>query len=328
MNHHQTIQSTFSLFCLFFFLSPLVFCQLDYSFYDDTCPNLSKIVTYVVSSAIANEIRMAASLIRLHFHDCFVNGCDGSILLDDTSSSRGEKGAGANNNSARGFEIIDDIKANVEEACPSTVSCTDILTLAARDAVYLAGGSYYYVPLGRRDGTTASLSAANEQIPAPFESLGNITAKFTSKGLDAKDVVVLSGAHTIGFAQCFTFKDRLFNFNGSNQPDPALHTSLLKNLQSQCPNQDSSNSNLAPLDPVTINKFDNVYYKNILNKSGLLQSDQALMGNAASASLVNKYSKYPYLFSKDFGASMVKMANIGVLTGQSGEIRTNCRVAN
>lgn len=62
-------------------------------------------------------------------------GCDASILLDDTSSFIGEKTAAANNNSARGFNVIDGIKANVEKACPRVVSCSDILTLAARDSV-------------------------------------------------------------------------------------------------------------------------------------------------------------------------------------------------
>lgn len=64
-------------------------------------------------------------------------GCDGSILLDDTSTLKGEKNALPNRNSVRGFEVIDDIKASIEKACPSTVSCVDILTLAAREAVYL-----------------------------------------------------------------------------------------------------------------------------------------------------------------------------------------------
>ena len=55
-----------------------------------------------------------------------------------------------------------------------------------------AGGPFWDVPLGRRDGLTASKSEANN-MPSPVEPLGNITAKFTAKGLDLKDVVVLSG---------------------------------------------------------------------------------------------------------------------------------------
>ncbi|XP_047317846.1 peroxidase 10-like [Impatiens glandulifera] len=302
--------------------------QLDNKFYDNKCPNLTRIVRNGVWSAISNDTRMAASLLRLHFHDCIVNGCDGSVLLDDTNNIRGEKNALGNRNSLRGFEVIDTIKTNIEKACPSIVSCSDILNLAVREAVYLAGGPYWNVPLGRRDGVTSSEASANAEIPSPFEPLANITTKFTNKGLNVKDVVVLSGGHTIGFAQCVTFKQRLFDFDGSGNPDPTLDLSLLSNLLSICPNQASSDTNLAPLDPVSIFKFDNIYYKNLINNTGLLMSDQALMTDNTTASMVQNYARYPYLFLKDFATSMVKLSGVGVLTGQDGQIRKNCRVVN
>lgn len=70
--------------------------------------------------------------------DFFVyQGCDGSILLDDTATFTGEKNAGPNINSARGFDVIDTIKTQVEAACKATVSCADILALASRDGVNL-----------------------------------------------------------------------------------------------------------------------------------------------------------------------------------------------
>lgn len=62
-------------------------------------------------------------------------GCDGSILLDDTSTFRGEKTAIPNKNSVRGFKAVDSIKASLEKACPGVVSCADILAIASRDAV-------------------------------------------------------------------------------------------------------------------------------------------------------------------------------------------------
>lgn len=62
-------------------------------------------------------------------------GCDASVLLDDTGSFVGEKTANPNNNSLRGFNVVDDIKAKLEKACPGVVSCADILALAARDSV-------------------------------------------------------------------------------------------------------------------------------------------------------------------------------------------------
>lgn len=59
------------------------------------------------------------------------------MLLDDTSSFTGEKTAGPNNGSLRGFEIVDKIKSAVEKQCPGVVSCADILAIASRDSVVL-----------------------------------------------------------------------------------------------------------------------------------------------------------------------------------------------
>ncbi|KAF9675939.1 hypothetical protein SADUNF_Sadunf09G0086100 [Salix dunnii] len=340
--HVQMTVSRFSYFTIPLFLClsslhlvtpfPSVGGQIDYNYnynyYDRSCPRLRMIVQNGVWAAFKTDTRIAASLLRLHFHDCFVNGCDASILLDDTIDFRGEKNAFPNRNSARGYEVIESIKADVEKACPSTVSCVDILTLAARESVLLSGGPYYPLSFGRRDGLIASEKAANEQLPSPIEPLENITAKFTSKGLDMKDVVVLSGAHTIGFAQCFTFKRRLFDFKGTGKPDPTLESSALANLQGMCPNKDASNRNLAPLDSASTHRFDNAYYVNLVNGTGLLESDQALMRDPKTAAIVAAYSSNSYLFSADFASSMTKLSNLGILTGSNGQIRNKCGSVN
>ncbi|CAJ1939391.1 unnamed protein product [Sphenostylis stenocarpa] len=301
--------------------------QLDINFYDESCPNFPTIVRYGVWSAIKNDNRMPASLLRLHFHDCI--GCDASVLLEDTPYFTGEKNAFPNRNSLRGLEVIDHIKEQVERLCPYTVSCADILALAVREAIDLVGGPSWSVALGRRDAITANQTAANEQIPSPFEPLDSIIAKFASKGLNLRDVVALSGAHTIGYARCLTFKRRLFDFQGSGKPDPVLDFSpLLAKLQSMCPNKEASNSNLAPLDATSILTFDNEYYRNLVHNAGLLESDQALIRDRRTAAMAYSYSIDQSSFYNDFATSMVKLSNVGVLTGMQGQIRKKCGYVN
>lgn len=41
-------------------------------YYRFTCPQADEIVISVLKEAISKDPRMAASLLRLHFHDCFV----------------------------------------------------------------------------------------------------------------------------------------------------------------------------------------------------------------------------------------------------------------
>ncbi|KAE8791168.1 Peroxidase 4 [Hordeum vulgare] len=73
--------------------------QLSTGFYSSSCPGALGAVASLVQSAVANEPRMGASILRLFFHDCFLQGCDGSLLLDDTVSFQGEKMATPNNGS-------------------------------------------------------------------------------------------------------------------------------------------------------------------------------------------------------------------------------------
>ncbi|KQK14660.1 peroxidase 70 [Brachypodium distachyon] len=293
-------------------------------FYARSCPGALDTIRIAVEEAVRNEPRMGASLLRLHFHDCFVQGCDASVLLNDTATFTGEQSAAPNVASIRGFAVIDNIKARVEAICRQTVSCADILALAARDSVVALGGPSWTVPLGRRDSTTASLSLANSDLPAPSFDVANLTAAFAAKNLSVTDMVALSGGHTIGDSQCLNFRDRIYN--ETNNIDAAFATSL----KSICPRSTSSgNSSLAPLDVATPTAFDNKYYGNLLAKKGLLHSDQVLVNaRGGVGGLVRRYAGSPARFGKDFGAAMVRMGNVSPLTGSQGQIRLICSRVN
>ncbi|KAF2319216.1 hypothetical protein GH714_014016 [Hevea brasiliensis] len=243
----------------------------------------------------------------MHFHDCFVNGCDGSILLDDNATFIGEKTAVPNNNSIRGFNVIDDIKAKVEKACPGVVSCADIIALVARDSVVHLGGPSWEVGLGRRDSLTASRALANTSIPPPTSNLSALITSFSAQGLSLKNMVALSGSHTIGLSRCTSFRGHIYN---NSNIDP----SFAKSLRQICPRRGKDNV-LEPLDRQTPTCFDNLYYKNLLQGKGLLHSDQELFNGSSADSLVRRYASNPYEFFKDFAKAMVKMSNIKPLTG-------------
>ncbi|KAJ7955529.1 Peroxidase [Quillaja saponaria] len=305
--------------------------QLSATFYDTTCPNVSSVVRGVIQQAAQSDVRIGAKLIRLHFHDCFVDGCDASILLDDDTANgiQSEKEAFPNVNSADGFSVVDDIKTALQNVCPGLVSCADILAIASEVSVSLAGGPTWQVLLGRRDSRTANEAGANSNLPGPREDLPSITRKFTNVGLDTTDVVALSGAHTFGRARCNTFNDRLNNFQNTSNPDPTLDATYLQTLRQACP-EGGDGSRLNNLDPTTPDGFDNNYFTNLQNNRGLLGSDQVLLSTtgAATIDIVNRFANSQTDFFNSFAQSMIKMGNISPLTGSNGEIRTDCKRVN
>ncbi|KAK9048047.1 hypothetical protein SSX86_032990 [Deinandra increscens subsp. villosa] len=263
---------------------------------------------------------MGASLLRLQFHDCVVNGCDASILLDRTSTIDSEKNAITNTDFVGVFPIIDKIKFEVDKVCHGPiVSCADIITVAARDSVVALGGPSWKVKLGRRDSTSANRTAANANIASPLADLPTLIKSFKDQGLDEKDLVVLSGAHTLGSAQCLTFRDRIYN-------DTNIDPAFASQLQTICPRV-GGDLRHAPLDS-TRHFFDVKYFTGLVNKKGLMSSDQALFNGGETDALVLKYSRNQNEFFEDFAKSMIKMGDIQPLTGNRGQIRTNCRKVN
>uniref|UniRef100_A0A1J3GC07 Peroxidase n=1 Tax=Noccaea caerulescens TaxID=107243 RepID=A0A1J3GC07_NOCCA len=290
-------------------------------FYSTTCPNAETIVRTTVTSHFRSNPAVAPGLLRMHFHDCFVEGCDGSVLISGPNT---ERTAGANFN-LRGFEAIDDAKRQLEVACPGVVSCADILTLAARDSVTLTKGQSWQVPTGRRDGRV-SLATNVNSLPSPSDSVAVQQRKFAAFRLNTRDLVALVGGHTIGTAACGFFTNRIFNTTG-NTADPTMDQTFVPQLQRLCP-QNGDASRRVDLDAGSGRTFDTSFFNNLSRGRGILQSDHVLWTTPATRSIVQEFMASRANFNAQFARSMVKMSNIGVKTGANGEIRRICSAVN
>lgn len=297
---------------------------LSWTFYNDSCPNLESIVKSTLEPVLEQDITQAPGLLRLLFHDCFVQGCDASILLNGTSSEPSEQEALPNLTlRAQAFEIINEIKEAVEDKCSGVVSCADILALAASYAVFVSGGPEFLVPLGRRD----SLSFANQTVtvdslPGPTSNVTVLMTLFTAKGFDNfRDLVALSGGHTFGVGHCASFVDRLYPTQ-----DPTLDAAYATQLEQTC--LTSAAVNTTDLDIRTPNLFDKKYYIDLQNGEGLLTSDQDLYEDTRTQHIVNSFALNQTYFFEQFALSMLKVVQLDVLTGSQGEIRRNCAVPN
>ncbi|XP_078432933.1 peroxidase 43-like [Wolffia australiana] len=294
--------------------------QLQVGFYRGSCPRAEDVVRSVVTGAFLSDPSVAPALLRLHFHDCIVDGCDGSILVRTPDGQQENRAFG--HQGLRGHNIIDAAKAQLEFECPGVVSCADIVALAARDSVALTNGPSYMVETGRRDGFISSVvdALAVPEVSDPIEVL---LIKFAQNGLSAQDLVVLTAAHTIGTTACFFMTGRLYNFRGTRRPDPSISPPFLAALQGICPPGGNGNVRLA-IDNGSGHFFDTHFFSNIRSGLAVLQSDAALYSHPATRPFVDFYADSPSSFAQDFAVAIVKLGRVRALTGPLGHVRRAC----
>ncbi|KAG9136159.1 hypothetical protein Leryth_003779 [Lithospermum erythrorhizon] len=302
--------------------------NLKQKYYRKSCPSAERTVRDITWSKVAANPGLAAILLRLQYHDCFVRGCDASILLDTTPDTNATEKLAPPNRSLGGYEVIDDIKIELEKKCHGVVSCADIVALATRDAVsYQFKLPKWEVLTGRRDGRVSFASEASRDMPSPNADFNTLLDQFGSKGLDIIDLVTLSGAHTIGKTRCTQLVTRrLYNFTGKGDADPSLDPEYAETLRATCPNPPNPTI-LIEMDPGSSHSFDSHYYMTLNQNKGIFRSDAALLTDRRSAYLAGVLEN-PTVFHARFALSMKKMGAIGVLTNGQGEIRRNCRLVN
>ncbi|OIV93785.1 hypothetical protein TanjilG_07688 [Lupinus angustifolius] len=324
MGHFNLIfMLSLSLICLCIYPYHIS-AQLSTKHYANICPNLENIVKQTVQKKFQQTFVTVPATIRLFFHDCFVQGCDASVLVASTGNNKAEKDSSDNLSLAGdGFDTVIKAKAAVDAVpqCKNKVSCADILALATRDVIALAGGPSYSVELGRFDGLVSRASDVNGKLPQPGFNLNQLNSLFAANGLTQTDMIALSGAHTLGFSHCNRFSNRIYN----TQVDPSLNKQYATQLQQMCP------KNVDPriainMDPNTPRTFDNVYYKNLQQGKGLFTSDQILFSDQRSRATVNSFASNSNVFNQNFVAAITKLGRVGVKNAKNGKIRVDCSV--
>ncbi|KAL2920584.1 Peroxidase 66 [Bienertia sinuspersici] len=283
---------------------------LDAHYYDQTCPQAEFLIAQTVRNASIYDPKVPARILRMFFHDCFIR-------------NKAEKD-GPPNISVRAFYVIDDAKAKLEKACPQTVSCADIIAVAARDVVAMAGGPRWDVLKGRKDG---KVSKANDTktLPPPTFNVTQLIQSFANRGLDVNDLVTLSGGHTLGFSHCSSFVARLHNFTTFQKTDPSMNMGFASMLKQKCPNSNNNGDAGQFLDS-TASQFDNDYYKQLIAGKGVFATDQGMYNDQRTRSMIEAFANDQDLFFKEFAASMIKLGNVGV--NEAGEVRLDCRKLN
>ncbi|CBI17342.3 unnamed protein product, partial [Vitis vinifera] len=221
--------------------------------------------------ALISSKNCAPMMLRLAFHD--------AGTYDALTKTGGPNGSIRNpqelNHSAnRGLETAVDLCEKVKRKHPC-ITYADLYQLAGVVAVEVTGGpTIHFVP-GRQD----SLSSPKEGLlPDANKGADHLRSVFNRMGLEDKDIVALSGGHTLGGAH-----KQVSGFDGKWTEEPW--------------------------------KFDNSYFKELLKSSTkrlfIFSTDQALIKDPKFLEYVMLYEQDEEAFFRDYAASHKKLSELG-----------------
>jgi L-ascorbate peroxidase len=163
------------------------------------------VLEIVMLEGLENEVREylaelmplehAPAHLRLAFHDAGTydqrtgsGGAHGSVhLLEELRRA---------DNTGWGQPCIE-LLAEAKALFPS-IGWADLIAIGGAAAVQKCGGPVMPIGLGRTD---ASVAAPTNRLPGGYEGAGLLRAIFARMGLGARELVALSGAHTLGHTQ-------------------------------------------------------------------------------------------------------------------------------
>ncbi|CAI9289580.1 unnamed protein product [Lactuca saligna] len=314
------------LLCIFLFFLHFYsgHSELQLNYYSESCPNAEEIVKQTVITLYKEHGNTAVSWLRTLFHDCMVKSCDASILLESINGIQSEK-ISKRNMGMRNFKYINTIKDALESSCPMTVSCADLVALAARDGIVMLGGPHIEMKTGRKDSKESHLAIIDAMLPNHNDSMLYVLDRFQSVGIDVEGTVALLGAHSVGRVHCINLVDRLYP-----TADPTLDPNFAEYLKRRCPHPDPN-----PLaveysrsDLQTPMILDNMYYKNIKNNKGLLIVDQQLVSNPITSPYVDKMAADNDYFHDQFAKALLTLSENNPISEEEGEVRKDCRFVN
>lgn len=228
---------------------------------------------------LSQNKQLAPTLLRLAFHD--------AGTYDAKANTGGPNGSVRNElNTPPNVKM--DIAINFCEPVKlrhPIISYADLYQLAGVVAVEVTGGPKIHFVPGRKDAPPQQ-DKGSLPNPSPTGSVvGHLRTIFHRMGLSDKDIVVLSGAHTLGRAH----QDRS-GFDGAFTRDPLT--------------------------------FDNSYYVELMkgDSQGLVKfpTDKALMQDPVFRRYVQVYAQDERKFFKHYAKSHKKMSELGFHPNQHG----------
>lgn len=218
----------------------------------------------------------AATLLRLAFHDAGTyvkvnntGGANGSLRFEiNAPSSAGLQ---------RGLQLLQQVQQQLARQ-NIFVSYADLFQLGGAAGVHFTGGPdiFAQVTMGRKDATVADANL-NQVLPAASgnQNAPSLKAMFAAKGLTTRELVALSGAHSIG---------------RSRNARPRGPMTLFPDV------------------------FGIHYFTELLNGGGAFRSDKTLLSDPETLLWVQRYSADQALFFKDFTAAYLKLSVDGATT--------------